>query len=642
MLLGYGGIGKSSLLSGLKNQPLPDVPSSTLMADCHTISRPSQSSWTTSKGQKFWKDVTEEEEYIEMARLISNFSKESKALIYGLTVSQDQESPLLQRQGVKQIVDKVMTYASKLSFHDLEPEHWIRVWNCGGQNVFHTILPAFTAPNTIFLLMFDARDDLYKKCASVYCRPGSTPNSLDENLTVMELILKWMATIHASASKGKSKMDYPKIIPVGTHGDDEVVKNNSEVIIQAITEACKGKPFASAVGKCLIVDNTTAGRGVKEDSNYNVIRKKVRNFAGGTDTPITWALFQKVLSQLSKSKPIATISEIHEAALACTIPEDAINSVLHFYHSVGVFFHYKHIPSLQDKVIIDPQWLVNVIATLFPLTDPDEIGVPDMWLVFRQYGLLVQPLYEEVLSQQKILEPGEIIDVLSNFLIIGEIHSASKKHHFQGKEYFVPCMLSNTESHSKEIPDDLPVNSPAPLHLVFSTNYLPPGFFTRFSAILSKNPMFEVLFDEICCNKIRYAYGMEYERTEEITIYERVLSVQVDFEHVIGNEYQEFFNSCREILEHIRLYSDEVLMWLPGIKMTVAFQCHQCPKAPTHFVVLPTSLLTQHPKLRCQRDRLTRLNPAQKFWIAILLVNHFLYVHLLHILYLIFRMIPTS
>ena len=660
MLLGYGGIGKSSLLCGLKNQPLPDVPSSTLMADCHTISRPSRSSWTSSKGLTFWKDVTEEEEYIEMAQLITqvcNFSKERKTLIYGLAVSQDQESPLLQRQDVKQIVNKVMTYASKLSFHDLEPEHWIRVWDCGGQKVFRTILPVFITPKTMFLLMFDARDDLYKKCASVYCHPGNRPSTSDENLTVMELILKWMATIHASLSKEKFKMDnsnpndpacsqllpgtpsgiptsYPKIIPVGTHGDDEIVKNNSAVIIQAINETCMGKSFASAVEKCLIVDNTTAGRGVMEDSNYDVIRKKVSNFAEGLscDTPITWVLFRKVLSQLSKSKPIVTISEIHETALACTIPEDAINSVLNFYHSFGVFFHYKHIPSLQDKVIIDPQWLVKIIATLFPLTDPDEIGVPDMWLVFRQYGLLVQPLYEKVLSQQKILKPGEIIDLLSDFMIIGEIHSASKKHHFPGKEYFVPCMLSNTESHSKEIPDNLPVYSPEPLHLIFSTNYLPPGFFTRFSAILSKNPKFEVLFDEICYNKIKYAYGMEYERAEEITIFERVLSVQVDVEHVNGNDYLEFFNSYREILKHIRLYSDEVLKWLPGIKMGVAFQCHQCPEAPTHFTILPTSL-PQHPKLRCQRDRLARLNPAQMFWIAILLVNYFLYVHLLHILF---------
>ena len=655
MMVGYGGIGKTSLLCGLKNQPLPDVLSSTLMADSHMISghlRPSQSSWTSSKRKKFWKDVTEEEEYIEMARLILQARKSSKAiesLFDWQPLSQDQESPLLQRQDVRQIVNKVMFYASKYSLHELEPEHWIRVWDCGGQKVFRTILPAFITPKTMFLLMFDARDDLHKKCVSFYNHPGGRPSMLDENLTVMELILKWMATIHASLSKEKLKIDYPypndpacsqllpgtpnssptsypKIIPVGTHGDDEFVKNNSEVILQAITESCVGKSFASAVEKCLIVDNTTAGRGVKEDFNYDVIRKKVGNFAEGLscDTPITWVLFRKVLSQLSKSKPIATISEIHEAALACTIPEDAINSVLHFYHSFGVFFHYKHIPSLQGKVIIDPQWLVKVIATLFPITDPDEIGVPDMWFVLRQYGLLVQPLYEAVLSQQKFLEPGEIIDLLSDFLIIGEIHSASKKHHYKGKEYFVPCMLSNRESHSKEIKD---YPAPAPLHLVFSTNYLPPGFFTRFSAILSKKPKFEVLFDIICHNKIKYAYGVETERAEEITIFEKVLSVQVDVRHVNGNNYQEFFNSCREILEQIRLCSDEVLKWLPEIKMSAAFQCHQCPEVPTHFTVLPTSLSTQHPKLRCQRDRLTRLNPAQMFWIAILLVNHSLYVH---------------
>ena len=180
-------------------------------------------------------------------------------------------------------------------------------------------------------------------------------------------------------------------------------------------------------------------------------------------------------------------------------------------------------------------------------------------------------------------------------------------------------MLSNTDSRSKEIA----VYSPAPLHLVFSTNYLPPGFFTRFSAILSKKPKFEVLFDEICHNKIRYAYGMEYERAEEITIFERVLSVQVDVEHVNGNGYQEFFSSCREILEHISLCSDEVLKWLPGIKMSLSIQCHQCPEVPTHFTIMPPSLSTQRPKLRCERHRLTRLNPAQKFWIAIILVYYY-------------------
>ena len=672
MMVGYGGIGKSSLLCGLKNQPLPDVPSSTLMADCHTI-RPSQSSWTSSKGQTFWKDVTEREEYIEMARLIlqaRKISRASKSSFDRLAESQDQESPLLQHQDVKQIVDKVLMYAAKPYSFKRKPEHWTRVWDCGGQRVFRTILPAFITPKTMFLLMFDARDDLSKKCASVYNHPGSRPSRSDENLTVMQLILKWMATIHASLSKEKLKIDYPndpacsqslpvtpsgipssypKIIPVGTHGDDEFVKNNSEEeIIQPITEACMGKSFASVVEKCLIVDNTTAGRKkVEEDTNYGVIRKKVSNFAEelSCDTPITWVLFRKVISQLSKSKPIATISEIHEVALACTIPEDAINSVLHFYHSFGVFFHYKHIPSLRGKVIIDPQWLVKVIATLFPLTDPDEIGVPNMWLVFRQYGLLVQPLYEKVLSQQKFLEPGEIIDLLSDFLIIGEIHSASKKHHYQGKEYFVPCMLSNTESCSKEIPHYLPENYPAPLHLVFSTNYLPPGFFTRFSAILSNNPKFEVLFDEICHNKIRYAYGVENYRAEEITIFESALSVQVDVDHVNGSGYQEFFNSCREILEQIKLCSDEVLKWLPGIEMKTALQCHQCPEGPTHFTVLSTSLSTQHPRLRCSRDRYNQLKPAQKFWIAILQVNHSLlfisYIYIYIYIY-IFRMIPKS
>ena len=80
MIVGYGGIGKSSLLLGLKRKPLPSIPCSTLMADCETVkfsSRDAQASWASSSSH-YWRDVSEEDEYMEMAQLILDISYSNK------------------------------------------------------------------------------------------------------------------------------------------------------------------------------------------------------------------------------------------------------------------------------------------------------------------------------------------------------------------------------------------------------------------------------------------------------------------------------------------------------------------------------------------------------------------------------------
>ena len=54
MLLGCGGVGKTCLLCGLKNQPCPEIANSTLLADLQTlksllINRPSRSNMDECK-----------------------------------------------------------------------------------------------------------------------------------------------------------------------------------------------------------------------------------------------------------------------------------------------------------------------------------------------------------------------------------------------------------------------------------------------------------------------------------------------------------------------------------------------------------------------------------------------------------------
>ena len=95
-------------------------------------------------------------------------------------------------------------------------------------------------------------------------------------------------------------------------------------------------------------------------------------------------------------------------------------------------------------------------------------------------------------------------------------------------------------------------------------------------------------FDEICCNKLDMLLSEGNECAEEILILGRAFSIQIYVEWANGNNYQWFFNSSREIFEHMS-YSNKVLQRLPGIKMNIAtVQWHQCTPVPDHFTVLPT------------------------------------------------------
>ena len=240
------------------------------------------------------------------------------------------------------------------------------------------------------------------------------------------------------------------------------------------------------------------------------------------------------------------------------------------------------------------------------------------------------------MSKQKFLQPEAILDLLEDFLILARIYTSSNTvHQFQGREYFVPSMLTpaadNEEDqalgtstvHMKEAE----TSTPASLHLIFSTDYLPPGFFVRFAALLSKNGNCEVLFDQIYSHKISYEYGSRNQRIDQLVITEKIGSIQIDVERIMPREdqYSTLLSTCQELVKLLKSCSMEVLQWLPGISMDLAFQCAECGNhKPQHFVLLPSVPLSSQPVLRCQLNQICRLNSTQKFWLDIQYVRYYL------------------
>ena len=641
MMIGAGGAGKTSLRHGLMKNLLPKMASSTLLANALSV----KCQWAGACGQR-WVEIDDDDEINELATLLSRImenrsflqSVESALAITNFKPSAQHQSGMPESASsssrdhfyiVEEIQEKIFARLRQdIQHHQPHSEVLLNVWDSGGQVVFMNILPAFLTKRTLFMLVFDASKNLATKLQFEAIRDGEIVHTENYHLNTTELLLQWMASIdvHLSLRKAGAKVDpYPRIMLIGTHLDQLVSKGcNPKAILDSLHSQYKDKTYADLLmpSPGYIVDNTTAGQD-KEDPAFQIIRECVHAFATPNftvPTPITWVLFRKVMQTISQSnKPVMRISEVIAIAEACEIPPSAVPSVLNFYHELGVFLYYSKIPSLQEVVIATPQWLVNHLAKLLTPHGLEDHGRERHWTLFREKGILTETLYTEIL-QDPVVVPQAVVDLLEHFLLAAPIKTTNEHPYDEGKEYFVPCML---EAPSESIPYHSPshlstdAHTAKPMHLVFNTHYVPPGFYVRLLASIAKHKGYGIVFEQTN----RYAVTFDYQEVYEITVREHAdcIEVQVTRTAQGGPHVPPYYRVCRVILELMNTLIQEVNIWLPSVSVKTAFVCSSCSSdLPKHFVIFDQNALTTT-TVRCQkkkRQQLGRLH-SQNYWLNI-------------------------
>ena len=678
MMIGPGGVGKSSLLRGLMNQELPLDAESTVVADTKML-KPHFWAGGEQAVDSYWEEVTDQDDIQELAGLVclvvqtksgvANPSRDVRILStmaaavtvsvfypLGFTAGKVPPTHVEYTSRIKEtVVRKVVTQALESAKPSLESpatpqsEVLMHVWDCGGQPVFLDVLPAFLTSRTMFLLSFDARQNLLHKCKTLRYKQGKAVSTA-EDFTVLQLLRQWMACIYTLSHPNvvvsmnpdsqsspspdhtaKQNLDgsfiqkFPRIIPVGTHGDDPAVSGKKEEILATLTSHCGDKAFTHLLLNGVIVDNTTAGKKA-EDPGFTYIRRKVHNFA--TDdlaipTPVAWVLFRKVLQKVAEAGyyPVVSYQQAVMVGEACGIPEGVVPSVLHFYHELAVFLHYAQIDNLSQFIITDPQWVIKQLGKLLALEGfQQEVSNQPLWKLLRENGILVQPLYEKVWKGSNP-SPQSLVDLLEHFGLAALIDSQRMLTPFPGREYFVPSVLQfspQTTDSTTEV-----VKKSSPLQLTFSTRYVPPGFFTRLATSLSKESNCCLLFKRgVFRNMMTFAYGFAHgfvDSIDEFTIVEHSSSVQIT---VVRTEYRQphiptFASVCRRVMKLIQACSATIRQWLPLKGVEVALLCEQCPdKDRDHFIPIPPGATTSS-ILCCENDRNCKLSTEQQYWVNI-------------------------
>ena len=645
-MIGPGGVGKTSLLNGLKNKPLPPA-NSTQLAETSTV-RTQNWSRAIEKPDSPWTDVSEDDETDEIVGLVqlvknvtsgqtrsSRFVAMTKAVadaamhIIGGTGSGYQNE-------VMQTVNEILCRAVRVENENPgaqapESEVMLHVWDCGGQPVFLDVLPPFLTSRTMFMLMFDASKNLHEKCVAISHRDGAVVQ-LEQyhDTTTIELLLQWMATVHANLAKQGTAADakecvpkFPRILPIGTHGDQPTVQARKEEILQEISSECEKKAFAYLVRPGIIVDNTTAGGGDNEDPAFKQVRKEAYMFANENlkiPTPVTWVLFRKIFKKLAAKKPIFPLKEVIEIAKACGVREEAIKSVLKFYHELAVFFHYAHIASLKQYVIANAQWLINHLAKVLAPKGFEDNKSPLLWKPLREKGILLESLCEEVWKGSE-LPPQALLELMENFLLLAPIHSKVYPQH-PGKEYFIPSVLKPFDDSQDTVTPTASLKKANPFHLQFNTLYIPPGFFSRLATLLTKEGKCQVLFEhEVYRNRISILYGEANNQIDRITISQLTSSIKIEVtrDQPRLSHHPLFSSTCREILKLIQECSVSILDWLPGIKVSPSFVCEH-PSSdksqPPHFTEFQADATTRS-SLRCKELHTVLPCQGQHYWLKI-------------------------
>ena len=379
---------------------------------------------------------------------------------------------------------------------DREDIHSI-MWDFAGQSVYYVTHPLFLTRRAIYFLVYDLSRDPNDK-AKPLVKQGVYETFQDQyNLkTNLDYLEFWMNSLASLARQTERKYVNPesRVLPkklpavflVCTHADKPYGGHSPCELANRIFGTLKSKPYGAQLFDVFCVDNTKSGTN-SECEEIMRLREAVHDVAKelphvNEAIPIKWLKYEKALRIVKENdrKFISLTRAKQIASKVCDINNNnEILTMLNFLHDLRVLIHFDDTPELDNLVILDPQWLIDVFKNVITVRPYHwkERNFADLWYKLEKQGILEETLFKHVWSS--VIPQTEthesLIAIMEKFSLLCPWPSS---HDSCNKHYLVPSML---QTHPPKQISDLVESTQLPsLFLKFETGQVPAGLFPRF------------------------------------------------------------------------------------------------------------------------------------------------------------------
>ncbi len=411
---------------------------------------------------------------------------------------------------------------------------WPVIWDFAGQAVYRAIHPIFMSPEAIYVLIFDLTMEL---SATARCRVGVSGRdecvvpARDSNDTNLDHIMRWMDLVH-SLRNSCDGQTLPPVIMVGTHAD--CVQGNPNEKMELLRENFCGyaRVFGEHITETFVVDNTQAGKEHdQEDPQIVSLRGEIIRVANSLphlkkEVPLKWLQVEnKVYDEASKGHKYITRKQFKENIsdeIYQPVEEDDFEELLHFLHDRGTILYHDCADNLDGLVILDPQWLINVLCQIIAVEkeEKEKLDILALRRDLRHKGILAEKLLVHACKNLGLDHiKTSLLFIMKKFNLLCEYKSEDGK-----PVYLVPCMLTSK-------PEEELISSTsqglAPVYITFDTQFVPSGLFSRLVVLFVEWVATQTRCEQpqLFANAARFFVGEV--TCLDFVCYKRVIKVQI-------------------------------------------------------------------------------------------------------------------